>query len=169
MNTPRKPQPLSRSLVALTFMLISLASATLAADEPYDYRLKDLDGVEYRASDSLGKWLIINFWATWCTPCLEEMPELERFYQNNQARVDLWGVTFEDSDIAAIRRYIEQLGITYPILGYGQDPKTGYGTVKVLPTTFVIDPEGRFHYKFEQPIKAQDLERVLSLDPVPDA
>ena len=54
---------------------------------------------EHRVSDNRGKWLVINFWATWCTPCLKEMPELERFYQDNKARAEVWGVTFEDSDI----------------------------------------------------------------------
>ena len=142
-----------------------LSSPAVSTEAQYDYRLRDLDGVEYRASDSLGKWLVINFWATWCLPCLKEMPELERFYQQHRQRVDLWGVTFEDSDIDAIRSYVERLGVTYPILGFGQDPKTGYGNVRVLPTTFVIDPQGKFHYKFEKPITARELEAVLQHDP----
>lgn len=138
-----------------------LAVNQAIATETFDYRLKDLDGVEYRASDSIGKWLIINFWASWCAPCLEEMPELQRFYQNHRDVADLWGVTFEDTDIESIRKFVARLGITYPILGFGQDPKTGYGQVRVLPTTFVIDPEGRFQHRFEGPIKEQDLLEVM--------
>ena len=143
-----------------------LAAPQLAGEDKFDYRLHDLDGVEYRASDSLGKWLIINFWATWCAPCLVEMPELEKFYQENRERADLWGVTFEDTDLAAIRKYVAELGITYPILGYGQDPKTGFGRVTVLPTTFVINPEGKFQHKFEGPITAADLVSII--DPKAD-
>ena len=139
-----------------------LVPGPVEAEEQFDYVLRDLDGVEYRASDSKGKWLIINFWATWCTPCLVEMPELQQFYQENRESADLWGVTFEDSDLASIRKFVAELGVTYPILGYGQDPKTGYGTVRGLPTTFVIDPEGKFHHRFEGPITAADIENVIA-------
>ena len=165
MPTPGKTTGLALALAGWLLAVTTLLPAAVSAEDRYDYRLKDLDGVEYRASDSLGKWLVINFWATWCTPCLVEMPELERFYQQNRDRADLWGVTFEDTDIDAIRSYVKRLGVTYPILGFGQDPKTGYGSVRVLPTTFVIDPEGRFHHKFEKPITAKELEAVLRREP----
>ena len=148
--------------VAGAIVALSLLANVSSAEPAFDYRLRDLDGVEYRASESRGKWLVINFWATWCTPCLEEMPQLEKFYRDNRGRADLWGVTFEDTDIDAIRRFVARLGVTYPILGHGQDPKTGYGTVRVLPTTFVIDPQGRFHRRFEGPIEAADLETAIA-------
>lgn len=147
--------------IAIAIVVVALGANLSAAETGFDYRLKDLDGVEHRASDSLGKWLVINFWATWCAPCLEEMPELEKFYRGNRERADLWGVTFEDTDIAAIRRFVDRLGVTYPILGHGQDPKTGYGTVRVLPTTFVIDPQGKFYRRFEGPLEAADLNAVI--------
>jgi peroxiredoxin len=126
-----------------------------------DYALRDLDGRLHRVSDYRGKWLVINFWATWCPPCIEEMPELERFYRQNKSRAQVWGVTFEDSDQDKIRQFVEQLGVSYPILGHGQDPLTGYGTVTVLPTTFVIKPDGLFHHRFEGPITARDITDVI--------
>ena len=97
------------------------------ASDNVDYELRDLDGNLHRVSDYRGKWLIINFWATWCPPCISEMPELQSFYQQNNAIAQVWGVTFEDTDKAKILQFIEQLGITYPVLGYGQDPLTGFG------------------------------------------
>ena len=145
-------------VIVLAMVLIPLKAAET---EQFDYVLRDLDGVEYRASDSIGKWLVINFWATWCAPCVAEMPELQQFHQTRRDQADLWGVTFEDTDIEAIRAFITRLGVTYPILGYGQDPETGYGPVRVLPTTFVIHPDGRFHHKFEGPITAHDLVEIM--------
>ena len=146
-------------------LAIVLASYDAMALEEADYRLNDLDGVEHRISNLRGKWVVINFWATWCAPCLKEMPELQAFYQNNRARAEVWGVTFEDTDILNIRKFVAQLGVTYPILGFGQDPKTGYGAVKVLPTTFIIDQEGKFFHRFEGPITENDIFEIIGLAP----
>ena len=131
------------------------------ADNSADYALRDLHGKVHRVSDNRGKWLVINFWATWCPPCIAEMPELQEFHQQNKATAQVWGVTFENSGKDKIRQFIENLGITYPILGYGQDPLTGFGTVNVLPTTFIIDRKGLFYHRFEGPITADDIKRVI--------
>ena len=140
----------------IAFLLV-LASLGVSAEDSFDYQLHDLDGRLHKASDHRGKWLVINFWATWCAPCLKELPELERFYQQNKSTAHLWGVTFEDSDKTSIVEFVERLGITFPILGYGEDPLTGYGQVRVLPTTFLINPDGLFQHRFEGPITAQDI------------
>ena len=147
----------------ITFAVLIISASTLAvqAADTDDYQLRDMDGNLYRVSDYRGKWLIINFWATWCAPCIKEMPELERFYRENKSSAQVWGVTFEDTDKTKILEYIHRLGVTYPILGYGQDPLTGFGTVRVLPTTFVIDTDGLFLHRFEGPITRQDLSRAI--------
>jgi len=145
----------------IVWLVLALLPVVIQADDSADYELRDMDGKSHRVSDYRGKWLIINFWATWCSPCIQEMPELERFYQQNISSAQVWGVTFEDTDKAKIRQFIEQLGITYPVLGYAQDPLTGFGTVTVLPTTFVIDKKGLFFHRFEGPISAQDITAVI--------
>jgi thiol-disulfide isomerase/thioredoxin len=151
-----------KDVIIRFLLLICLFHFPLAATENTDYLLKDLNGVVHRVSDHRGKWLVINFWATWCAPCLKEMPELELFYQNNRARAEVWGVTFEDSEIDKIRQFVAQLGVTYPILGHGQDPLTGFGQVTVLPTTFIIDQNGLFFHRFEGPITVQQIGDVIS-------
>ena len=145
------------TLLLLTFSLLPLSVS--AAD--FDYQLRDLDGKLHKASDHRGQWLVINFWATWCAPCLKEMPELQRFSEEHRDKAQVWGVSFEDTDRDSIVEYVERLGITFPILGYGQDPLTGYGEVRVLPTTFLIDPDGLFQHRFEGPITAQDIVREI--------
>ena len=147
--------------IILLALVMGFTPVTDFASDNVDYELRDLDGNLHRVSDYRGKWLIINFWATWCPPCISEMPELQRFYQQNKAIAQVWGVTFEDTDKAKIHQFIEQLGITYPVLGYGQDPLTGFGTVTVLPTTFVIDQQGLFFHRFEGPITAQDIIGII--------
>lgn len=150
-----------RSRITFAVLIISLLTLAVQAAGTGDYQLRDMDGNLYRVSDYRGKWLIINFWATWCAPCIKEMPELERFYQENKSSAQVWGVTFEDTDKTKILEYINRLGVTYPILGYGQDPLTGFGTVRVLPTTFIIDTNGLFLHRFEGPITRQDISRAI--------
>jgi thiol-disulfide isomerase/thioredoxin len=87
----------SKAILA-SLLLLLLLQATPGAAETYDYQLNDLDGNLHRVSDHRGKWIVINFWASWCPPCLHEMPELERFYQAHKSSAVVWGVTFEDAD-----------------------------------------------------------------------
>lgn len=148
-------------LLCLGLVILCAPPAHAGKSAP-DYQLYDLEGELHRASDYRGRWLVINYWATWCAPCLHEMPELQRFYEDNADRAMLWGVTFEDEDRGAIVEFVERVGVTYPILGFGQDPRTGFGEVRVLPTTFVIDPRGVLHERFEGPIKAAHLQRAIS-------
>ena len=138
-------------------LLVLFAGPAMA----FDYTLEDLDGNIHRASEHKGKFLVINFWATWCDPCIYEMPELEKFYQTNRDRATVWGVTFEGTDKQKIADFVEHLGVTFPILGHGQDPKTGFATVTVLPTTLIVGRDGLFLHKFEGPITAVDIEQII--------
>lgn len=142
------------------YFLLVIYSAVVARQSG-DYELRDMNGKTHRVSGHRGKWLVINFWASWCPPCIEEMPEPEKFFRDNKSRAQVWGVTFEDNDKARILEFVEALGVSYPILGHGQDPLTGYGSVTVLPTTFVIDRNGLFFHRFEGPINAQDIVDVI--------
>jgi thiol-disulfide isomerase/thioredoxin len=148
-----------RTIIA--WLVLAFLPVIIQANDSADYELRDMDGKSHRVSDNRGKWLIINFWATWCPPCIQEMPELERFYKQHSSSAQVRGVTFEDTDKATIRQFIKQLGITYPVLGHGQDPLTGFGTVSVLPTTFIIDKQGLFLHRFEGPITAQDIAEII--------
>jgi thiol-disulfide isomerase/thioredoxin len=139
-----------------------LLVATLGA-APEEFELTDLDGHQQRLSERRGKWVMINFWATWCPPCIHEMPELEAFYRTHKnGKATVWGVTFEDTPPELIREFVADLDVTYPIMGLGHDPVTPFGTVKVLPTTFVIDPAGEFVRRFEGPVTAARLEAVMA-------
>jgi hypothetical protein len=74
------PMHALRNLAVALCLVLALSAGGGAAAEAVDFRLDGLDGREHRLSDYRGKWVVVNYWATWCPPCLEEMPELEIFH-----------------------------------------------------------------------------------------
>ena len=109
-----------------------------------------------------GKPAAINFWASWCTPCHKEAPELERVARGLHGRARLVGVDWTDGTGAA-RSFVKQYKLTYPNLS-DPDGATGskYG-LKGLPMTFILDPQGRITDVLRGPQTAADLLRALHL------
>ena len=124
----------------LLALLLVLSPATGAAG--LDFTLPDLDSRPVRLADFRGRWVIVNFWASWCTPCLLEMPELESFHQAQRGRAVVVGVNFEDLAPSEIRPFVDRLGVTFPIaLSAGQQVPDF--DLKGLPTTFLVSPTGQ--------------------------
>lgn len=116
----------------------------IVSDLAPDFTLTALDGTPFTLSDHRGEVVILNFWATWCLPCLAEMPTLEALQQElGDDGLQIVGISQDTGGADEIRPFAEQLAVTYPLL---PDPafnvSTRYGGVPVLPTTIVIDREG---------------------------
>ncbi len=108
-----------------------------------DFVLPTLDGGTVRLSDFRGRWVLLNFWASWCGPCRAETPELQlRAEREAASGLAVIGVNLQETDEAA-RRFAAEFAVSYPIaLDREGSVAQGYG-VAALPVTFVIDPEGR--------------------------
>lgn len=135
-----------RSLCPLHFrpvLLLTLLMATthLASAQNPDFALPGLDDQPVRLTDFRGRWVIVNFWASWCAPCLLEMPELQAFHEAHRNRATVLGVNFEDLAPGEVRAFAERLAITFPILLGGDKPIPGF-ELKGLPTTFLVSPAG---------------------------
>jgi cytochrome c biogenesis protein CcmG/thiol:disulfide interchange protein DsbE len=107
-----------------------------------------------------GKPALINFWASWCGPCREEAPELERFKRSLHGSAQLVGVDYTDRAESA-RGFIQHYGWTFPVLS---DPDGIFGArygFKGLPTTVVLDPKGRIMQVLSGPQSAADLHQAL--------
>lgn len=109
-----------------------------------DFALKDASGKVVRLSDYRGKVVLLDFWATWCGPCGIEIPWFEDFQDKYKDRgFEVLGVSMDDDGWKAVTPFVAEKKINYRVvLG---DDKTGdqYGGVEALPTTFVIDRDGR--------------------------
>ena len=122
-------------------LLALLALSPLARAQGPDFTLPGVGGQTVRLADFHGRWVIVNFWATWCTPCLLEMPELQAFHKQHHERATVVGVNFEDIAPSEIRAFVERLAITFPVALSGGEPLPGF-ELKGLPTTFLISPTG---------------------------
>lgn len=109
-----------------------------------DFTLQNLHGQPVRLRQFEGKLVFLNFWATWCAPCLVEMPSMERLYQTfKQTEFVLLAVSLDRQEGSAVESFVQDMQLTFPIL---LDPTTEVGRsygVRGLPTTYLIHPDGQ--------------------------
>ncbi len=124
-------------------VLLLFAGGDAAATQE-DFTLPDLDGKTHSLSDYRGKWVLVNYWATWCPPCLEELPELEGFHTAAEGRAVVLGVNMEAIERPALRAFVEQQFLSYPILVATGEPGRDQlvGPVDGLPTSYLVAPSG---------------------------
>lgn len=121
-----------------------LAVMLLAGCEKPEIRFAD--GSAGSWSDWQGRWVLINYWAEWCAPCREEIPELNRLHQEGESvDVAVMGVNFDGLTGEPLTGLIDRMGIAFPVLL--EDPRERWSQAlpSVLPSTLVIDPDGNLH------------------------
>lgn len=149
-------------VIGLTVALLYLAGGGGAA-AAVDFRLPDLAGKHHRLSDYRGKWVVVNYWATWCPPCLEELPELEIFHTGNAAtRAVVLGVNMEQIGVERLRAFVEDQFLSYPILLAGPMPTQPVGKIPGLPTSFLVNRQGEVVARRVGPVTAQALEQFIA-------
>lgn len=126
-------------LLFLIFSQLSMAETKISSN----FLLQDMAGIKHQLSQYKGKWVLVNYWATWCPPCLEEVPDLVNLYDHRK-RKDLmvFGVVFDYKDAKEVTEYVDDMLMSYPII-LGDDAVTAQiGAAEVLPTTFIYNPQG---------------------------
>lgn len=151
---------INRSFLALVLSI--LVSGWASASESVDFALPDLEGKTHKLSDYRGKWVIVNYWATWCPPCLDEIPDLVDFHDRHKARdAVVIGVNFEEIATDTLTEFVDHMFISYPVLRMEPRPRTELGMVNGLPTTYIVSPEGKLVAYQEGPITAEQLDAFL--------
>lgn len=147
--------------LALLLALL-LAATALAAEPAREFSLPGLDGRPHTLAEYRGKWVIINYWATDCAPCLKEIPELEDFYRRHKdSDAIVLGVNYEDIKLSWLKDFIASVQMTYPVLLSRPDEPTPFGSVMVLPTTVIVSPSGELTGMHAGAITAEVIDNFI--------
>jgi cytochrome c biogenesis protein CcmG, thiol:disulfide interchange protein DsbE len=132
-------------------------SAPVNAD---DFRLPTLDGKTLALSELRGQWVLINFWATWCSPCRQEMPYLQQLADRHADRLTVLGINMRES-ATEIRPFVDELSLHFPILLQPHDSILLTYDVRGLPVSVVIAPNGEQILRLVGPLQPQHFDAWL--------
>ena len=137
-------------------------SAKPAADiERPALKLVTLDGAQYDLAEKRGRWVVVNFWATWCSPCLKEMPELDALDAERED-IEVVGLAYEEIEPADLRAFLAKRPVKYPVAIVDvYDPPADFPTPRGLPMTHVIAPDGTVAKRFMGPVTKDELAAVV--------
>lgn len=148
------------STLALS-LLMQHASET-SAREIDQYALKDLTGKTHRLADHRGKWVLVNYWATWCPPCLEEIPYLVNLHdQYKESRLVVIGIAFDYKSPQEVTQFVDDMLISYPIVLGTPEIAKQFGASSILPTSFVFNPEGKLVKTRHGIVSRQEIESLI--------
>lgn len=161
MSRLKKPNLCARVIVFVAALSLLGAAAHAAGD---DFTLPDLAGQSHSLSDYRGKWVLVNYWATWCPPCLEELPELEVFHSNAEGTAIVLGVNMEDIGDDELRRFVDDQFLSFPILRADARPNPAQlvGPVDGLPTSYLVAPTGEVVARQVGPITAKAINAFIA-------
>ncbi len=150
----------------LLALIVLLAAGLVWAGERVELELPDLDGKPHDIAQYRGKWVIVNYWATWCPPCITEIPELVAFHARHAERdAVVVGVNTESLDTQLLRDFVAELEINYPILRENPERMSPFSRMFGLPTSYIIGPDGTLVERHNGPVTAAQLERIIGTQP----
>lgn len=148
-------------LKRLMIAVLLLCSQSLQAST-IEMVLTDVDGKTIKISDYRGKWVVLNYWATWCPPCLEEIPELVLFHeQHKKDKAVVVGIAMERIAPQRLKQFVDDNLMTYPVVPMVADMPM-FDTVSSYPTTYLIDPDGVAVVKHVGAVTAEAIEQFIA-------
>lgn len=131
-----------------------------------DFTLPDVQGVNHKLSDYRGQWVVVNYWASDCQPCLDEMPELSAFHDRHKNKDALvLGVNMDGMIASQLREFAEDHFLSYPVLRAGKRHVSPLGPIPGFPTTYLISPQGEIAASHLGGISAAMIEKFIQSYP----
>lgn len=147
----------------LRLFLLFLGLSTIA--NASDWTLTDTAGKTVSLSEYRGKWVLVNFWATWCPPCLEEIPVLDDLY--GKGKLVVIGIAMSYQRQSEVTDFLVKNRIPYPVVMGDDDIAGEFGGIDTLPTSFLYSPDGKLAGQHQGPLTRKDLDAAMRGLPFP--
>ena len=142
-------------LVVLAFFVAPLSSAV-------DFRVTDTQSMTHTLAANKGKWVLVNFWATWCPPCLEEIPDFSALYNARKNRdLMIIGVAVDYDDANQVSAFAKKLNVSYPIVMGDENNTQQFGKVSALPVSLLYDRKGKLALRRIGPLTRAEIEKLI--------
>jgi thiol-disulfide isomerase/thioredoxin len=146
---------LKRWILSFAFCVLPILSSAT----PSSFLLTDTQGQSHSLAQYRGKWVLVNFWATWCSSCVAEIPALEAMHKSN-ANLVVLGIAADGQDTRRITQFAGKLGASYPIISADRQVISQFQP-RGYPTTILYDPAGQPALVKEGSITRQDIETII--------
>ena len=151
-----------RKVALFSALLLSLGPASVVYAG--GWTLKDKDGAHYSLSNLQGKWVLVNFWAPWCPPCLEEMPDLNATQQKHKD-LQVIGIAVMYGSRKEVMDVVSKKSISYPIVFGNEDTAGDFGGLDGMPTSFLYSPSGKLVGHHQGILTQNEIEQVIAQKP----
>lgn len=152
---------LLKQAFAVATLFIASVTVAAAAQTVGNFSFKDINGKTHQFADYKGKWVIVNYWATYCAPCVAELPALNSVAKRFKDKVVVLGMEAGETPVKDLKQFTDRRKISYPVVPTQDSTMFALGLVYGVPTTFIVNPQGQIVDTHMGAITARQLQNYL--------